>query len=194
VGRGNPLCATLPLGRRPNAGNLGRPGCSDCSNGRKGTQRTKMTDVAFKPRALPVVRLSQRESWRKLDELRPIAKLASAFLLAWLFAAPAMACLLPIAQLTPEEKACCRNMGGMCDDMAKNTSHSCCAKVQAHSPSFVIARGVSSHVRVFSAIPLSFPHATATTLTGAPESMPAEYGYPPGHSPPTLPELTAFRI
>jgi hypothetical protein len=127
--------------------------------------------------------------------LNALAKLVSAFLLVWLFASPAMACLLPIAQLSPEEKACCREMGGMCDDMAKNTSHSCCTKVQTHNPSYVTAKTVSASVHQLSTIPLNFAHVIYTTTVGMPpESTPAEYGYPPGHSPPTLPELIAFRI
>jgi hypothetical protein len=127
--------------------------------------------------------------------LKTFAKLASAFLLIWLFAAPAMACLLPIVQLSPEEKACCRNMGGMCDDMAKNTSHSCCAKVQTHNPSYVIAKTVSASARQLSATPLNFAHVVRTITAGiSPALAFAEYGYPPGHSPPTLPELIAFRV
>jgi hypothetical protein len=132
---------------------------------------------------------------RKLQLLKIFAKLASALLLVWLFAAPAMACLLPIAQLSPEEKACCREMGGMCDDMAKSTSHSCCAKVQTHSPSYVIAKTVSAPVHRLSVTPLSSARVIYTTTVGMPpESTPAEFGYPPGHSPPALPELIALRI
>jgi hypothetical protein len=127
--------------------------------------------------------------------LKTFAKFASAFLLVWLFASPAMACLLPIAQLSPEEKACCREMGGMCDDMAKNTSHSCCAKVQSHSPSFVIAKSASASVHQPSETPLYTAHIIRTIpIAACSESTPAEYGYPPGYSPPTLPELIAFRI
>jgi hypothetical protein len=132
---------------------------------------------------------------RKLALLKVFAKLASAFLLIWLFAAPAMACLLPTVQLSPEEKACCREMGGMCDDMAKNTSHSCCVKVQSHNPSYVIAKSVSTVVHQFTATPLNFAHVNRTIAAAIPPaSTPVEYGYPPGHSPPALPELIAFRI
>jgi hypothetical protein len=126
--------------------------------------------------------------------LKIIAKLASAFLLVWLFASPLMACVLPLAQLSPEEKACCREMGGMCDEMAKNTSHSCCTKVQTHSPSFVTAKIVSAPVHQLSAGPLNFAHVNRIVQVAAwSQSLPAEYGYPPGNSPP-LPELIAFRI
>jgi len=139
------------------------------------------------------LRTSRRE--RKLHLLKVIAKLASVFLLVWLFASPAMACLLPIAQLSPEEKECCREMGGMCDDMTKNTSHSCCAKVQTHNPSYTIAKNVSASVHQLSPTPLNFAHIIRSIPAGmTPASLPAQYGYPPGYSPPTLPELIAFRI
>jgi hypothetical protein len=131
---------------------------------------------------------------RKLTLLKALAKLASVFLLVWLFAAPAMACLLPIAQLSPEEKACCREMGGMCDGMAKNTSHSCCVKPQAHNPSYVIANTVSTSALQLSATPINFAHVIRTIAGMSPALTLAEYGHPPGHSPPTLPELIAFRI
>jgi hypothetical protein len=132
---------------------------------------------------------------RKLIELKVFAKLASAFLLVWLFASPAMACLLPAARLSPEEMACCRDMGGMCDDMAKNTSHACCVKDQPHNQSYVVVKTVSVSAHQLSATPLNFALVIRTIPVAAPSaSMPAKYGYPPGHSPPTLPELVAFRI
>jgi hypothetical protein len=48
-------------------------------------------------------------------------------LVASFFGVPAMACMAPATQLTAEEKSCCDQMQGKCDDMgmAKN-SHSCC--------------------------------------------------------------------
>jgi hypothetical protein len=132
---------------------------------------------------------------RKVISLRVFAKLASVFLLVWMFAAPAMACLLPIAQLTQEEKACCRRMAGMCDEMAKNTSHSCCQKVRTHNASYVVAKASFASVQQLQVTPLRFAtlDRTAPAVTTA-GSMLAEYGSPPGHSSSTLPELTVFRI
>jgi hypothetical protein len=47
--------------------------------------------------------------------------------LASFFSVPVMACMAPAAQLTAEEKSCCEQMQGKCDDMGMaNTSHSCC--------------------------------------------------------------------
>ncbi|HEY4050493.1 MAG TPA: hypothetical protein VGM27_26820 [Acidobacteriaceae bacterium] len=50
-------------------------------------------------------------------------------LLSWL--GPAMACMTPEAQLTQEERACCR-MKNQCGQMEMPASHGCCQKdVQA---------------------------------------------------------------
>jgi len=124
---------------------------------------------------------------RILAVLKVIGKFASAFLLLWLFASPAMACLLPGAQLSQEEKECCRSMVGMCDDMARNTSHSCCVKVQTHNPSYVIAKTGSTFVQQLPATPLNFATFNcAISSATTPRLVPAEYAYPPGSSPPEL--------
>ena len=132
---------------------------------------------------------------RKLHSLKVFGKFASTFLLVWLFAAPAMACLLPIAQLTQEEKACCRSMAGMCDDMAKNTSHSCCQKVQTHHASYVIAKASSTSILQLSVTQFRFATlSSAVPAVTTARLLLAEYGSPPGHYSSTLPELIVFRI
>ena len=42
--------------------------------------------------------------------------------------APAMACALPNSDLTPIERACCKQMKGQCGSMAMPASHGCCHK------------------------------------------------------------------
>ncbi len=42
---------------------------------------------------------------------------------------PAMACVLPSAQLTSAERACCRKMALQCGNMEMPASHGCCSKV-----------------------------------------------------------------
>ncbi|HEY2472490.1 MAG TPA: hypothetical protein VGI45_32195 [Terracidiphilus sp.] len=41
---------------------------------------------------------------------------------------PAMACMVPGAQMTPEERACCRMMQNQCGQMEMPASHGCCQK------------------------------------------------------------------
>lgn len=45
---------------------------------------------------------------------------------------PAMACMLPGAQMTTEERACCRMMHAQCEQMGMPASHGCCQKA-SHS-------------------------------------------------------------
>lgn len=39
---------------------------------------------------------------------------------------PAIACLVPMQQLTPAERECCRKMAQQCGSSAMPSSHSCC--------------------------------------------------------------------
>jgi hypothetical protein len=42
--------------------------------------------------------------------------------------APAMACMVPDAQMNTEERACCRAMKNQCGQMEMPASHGCCQK------------------------------------------------------------------
>jgi hypothetical protein len=42
--------------------------------------------------------------------------------------APAMACMVPDAQMNAEERACCRMMKNQCGQMEMPASHGCCQK------------------------------------------------------------------
>jgi hypothetical protein len=44
------------------------------------------------------------------------------------FVAPAMACMAPDAEITTEERACCRMMKNDCGQMEMPASHYCCKK------------------------------------------------------------------
>jgi hypothetical protein len=60
-----------------------------------------------------------------------VVKARSTFLVLLLFlwtAAPALSCVLQSKSLTPDEQACCKEMGGNCGEMA---NHSCCKKVES---------------------------------------------------------------
>ena len=52
----------------------------------------------------------------------------------------AAACLMPGAQLSEEEKACCREMASQCGEQMQ-ASHSCCAKSVKHDQSSLASRG-----------------------------------------------------
>jgi hypothetical protein len=42
--------------------------------------------------------------------------------------APAMACMVPDAQMNPQDRACCRVMNSQCGQMEMPASHGCCHK------------------------------------------------------------------
>jgi|SRR5579872_1100537 len=65
-------------------------------------------------------------------------------LIAMMFAVPVMACLLPNAALSPQEKACCREMAGQCGDMGMSSSHSCCKSTVGNTALFI----TTSHTAV----------------------------------------------
>jgi len=124
---------------------------------------------------------------RTLKMLRVAVKLASVVLLLWLFVSPAMACLLPKALLSPDEMACCRQMGGMCDEMGKSSTHSCCVKVTTHSPTYVVLKAKSSSAQPLQADRLRVVLAPSSdTFVTAVGTISAEEESPPGYSPPEL--------
>ena len=62
---------------------------------------------------------------RRMRALRQFGVLVL-LLASWL--TPAMACLIPGAQMTTEERACCRMMQNQCEQMGMPASHGCCQK------------------------------------------------------------------
>jgi hypothetical protein len=43
--------------------------------------------------------------------------------------APAMACMVPNAEMSTQERACCRMMKNQCGQMGMPASHGCCQKI-----------------------------------------------------------------
>jgi hypothetical protein len=70
------------------------------------------------------------QNGRKLDiqNVESVRKLVSALLLVVLFGLPAMACLIPGAEMTEAERDCCKHMAQQCGSMNMPSSHSCCQK------------------------------------------------------------------
>ncbi len=71
---------------------------------------------------------------RVVDLLRKLGLLG---LLLIISGAPVMACTVPDAEMTNQERACCRMMHGDCGQMSMPASHSCCQKAPSstHRPS-----------------------------------------------------------
>ena len=60
--------------------------------------------------------------------MKTFRQLACALLLFVLFGIPAMSCLIPDAEMTEAERACCKHMAQQCGSMNMPSSHSCCQK------------------------------------------------------------------
>lgn len=93
---------------------------------------------------------------------------------------PALACLLPDAQLTAEERECCKHMAEMCGSAGMPASHSCCAPA-ARAVNHALPSGticVSAPVVSTVALPAPAPSLSElrTRLSSLAESPP---GSPP---------------
>jgi len=114
-----------------------------------------------------------------------MSKLAVLVLVVSVWTAPLMACVLPDAVLSLEERECCKSMADDCGPMAMPASHSCCKVVVRQADSYLInsrfptVHSVSSVTLLVSTIEHSSP---ATPLQA--NMMFA------GHSPPASPPET----
>lgn len=112
-------------------------------------------------------------------------KLAVVALVVSLWASPLMACMLPDALLTVEERECCKSMANDCGQMDMPTSHSCCKVVVRQADSYLVnSRFPTAHSVVGVTLPVT------TTKSALPLSLPqANTGFA-GHSPPVSPPET----
>ena len=60
--------------------------------------------------------------------VKSLRQFGAVLLLLVSFVAPAMACMAPDAEMTTEERACCRMMNNDCGQMQMPASHDCCKK------------------------------------------------------------------
>src|SRR5882672_9293328 len=91
--------------------------------------------------------------------VKSLRQFGTVLLLLVSFVAPAMACMDPNAEMTTEERACCRMMKNDCGQMEMPASHDCCKKTPGtvhdsalrsdsvlFHPFVAVAVGVSSFV------------------------------------------------
>jgi hypothetical protein len=98
---------------------------------------------------------------------------------------PAMACMAPGAQMSAQERACCRAMKNQCGQMEMSASHSCCQKtplLSVHDNALDAKAVASSPI----AVPVIWLAASelvnpASTVIGWLEHT----GYSPPKSPPS---------
>jgi hypothetical protein len=98
--------------------------------------------------------------------------------------APAMACMVPDAQMSAQERACCRTMSSQCGQVEMPASHGCCQKAppSAHDNA-LNTKAAAFHPTVVSVIRLAaFEVNPASSVTGWVER--------PDYSPPKSPPAT----
>jgi hypothetical protein len=99
--------------------------------------------------------------------------------------APAMACMVPNAQMSTQERACCRMMKNQCGQMEMPASHGCCQKTPPSVHDNALdTKTVALHPVVVTAIWLT----TSELLN--PASVAVEWVERPEYSPPKSPPST----
>jgi hypothetical protein len=117
-----------------------------------------------------------------LDVMRVLRQLGVLLLLLVSCLAPAMACMVPDAQMSAQERACCRIMKDQCGQMEMPASHGCCHKTSPGVRDNALDnKTITFHPAVVAVIWLS-----AYELVNPPLAA-AEWVESPGYSPPQSP-------
>ena len=110
-------------------------------------------------------------------------KLAVLMLALSVWASPLVACMLPDAALTSEERECCRTMAGQCGEMDMPSSHSCCTvTVRETDPYLIHSRFAPGHSFQMTAVLLD-----ATNDISLLQTFWEMESSTPTHSPPASP-------
>ena|SRR6185312_17257153 len=99
--------------------------------------------------------------------------------------APAMACMVPDAQMSTEERACCRMMKNQCGQMEMPASHGCCQK----APQGVHTNALDTKAVTFHPVVVAVIWLTAYELVN-PTTAIAGWIDRPEYSPPKSPPST----
>jgi hypothetical protein len=123
--------------------------------------------------------------------MRIFRQFGALILLLVMTVAPAMACMVPDAQMSAQERACCRTMKNQCGQMGMPTSHGCCQKapqstqINALDPKTVTVHPVMHTVILLTIFDLAPPVALIGDWIDRPE-------YSPPKSPPST--ISILRI
>jgi hypothetical protein len=99
--------------------------------------------------------------------------------------APAMACMVPNAQMSTQERACCRVMKSKCGQMEMPASHGCCHK----TPPSVHDNALDTKTVTFHPVVASILWLAAFELVN-PTSAVTGWVERPDYSPPKSPPAT----
>jgi hypothetical protein len=117
--------------------------------------------------------------------MRSLRQFGVLVLLLVMSVAPAMACMVPDAQMTAQERSCCRMMKNQCGQMGMPASHGCCQKtLQSTQVNALDTKTVTVHPVVQTVILLTvFELARPVAVIG-------EWMDRPEYSPPKSPPST----
>jgi hypothetical protein len=99
--------------------------------------------------------------------------------------APAMACMVPSAEMNSEERACCRTMRNQCGQMGMPASHGCCHK----TPPSVHDNALDTKVVAFQPAVVPVVWLAAFDLVN-PNTARSGWIEQPDYSPPKSPPAT----
>jgi hypothetical protein len=99
--------------------------------------------------------------------------------------APAMACMVPNAQMSTQERACCRMMKNQCGQMQMPASHGCCQK----TPPSVHVNALDTKTVALHPVVVPIIWLAAFELVN-PISAVTGWVERPGYSPPKSPPAT----
>jgi hypothetical protein len=99
--------------------------------------------------------------------------------------APAMACMVPDAQMNAQERACCRTMSSQCGQAQMQTSHGCCQK----TPASLYDHALSTKTAEFPPVAVRFICLAASELVN-PIATVTAWVERPGYTPPKSPPST----
>jgi hypothetical protein len=99
--------------------------------------------------------------------------------------APAMACMVPNAEMSAQERACCRMMKNQCGQVEMPASHGCCQKIPPSvRDSALVTKAVTFHPAVVAVMGL------AISELANPVSAATGWVEHPDYSPPKSPAAT----
>jgi len=117
--------------------------------------------------------------------MKKFCKFGVLALLLATYLAPAMACMVPDAQMSTEERACCRTMSNRCGQMEMSAMYGCCQK----TPPSVRDNALDTKAESFHSVVVPVTRLAAFELV---DPTPAITGWVerPDYSPPKSPPST----
>lgn len=119
-------------------------------------------------------------------QVKFVGKFAVSLLALFLFASPVVACIVADGALTDEERECCRQMAGNCDEIP--SSHSCCQITVRDNGTYL----ANSHVVISAPAQIASAVVPLSKIIGLPNSISQLVGFSDAHAPPGSPPPKTF--